>query len=84
MLVNNFLEESARKYPDKIALITPDGRYTYREIDEMANKIISILKYDTLQKTLQVNGGKEASNITWLKAAEKVCSIYKSLTPNFA
>ena len=50
MLVNNFLEESARRYPDKIALITPDGRYTYREIDEMANKITHSLLTEGLVK----------------------------------
>jgi len=50
VLVNNFLEESARKYPDKIALITPDGRYTYREIDEMANKITHSLLTEGLVK----------------------------------
>lgn len=50
MLVNNFLEESARRYPDKIALITSYGRYTYREIDEMANKIAHSLLAEGLAK----------------------------------
>lgn len=50
MLVNSFLGNSARRYPDKIALITPEGRYTYREIDEMANKIAHALSADGLEK----------------------------------
>lgn len=43
MLVNNFLENSAKKYPDKTALITDEGRYTYKEIDEMADKVAGSL-----------------------------------------
>ena len=37
MLVNNFLENSAQNYPDKVALIYQDQRLTYHEIDQMAN-----------------------------------------------
>jgi long-chain acyl-CoA synthetase len=37
MLVEDFLEASARRLPDKIALITDRGRFTYREIESQAN-----------------------------------------------
>lgn len=50
MLVNNFLEESAIKYPDKIALVTETGRYSYKEIDEMANKTANALIAEGLEK----------------------------------
>ncbi len=50
MLIYNFLEESAKKYPDKIALVTKEGRYSYREIDEMANKIANALLSEGLEK----------------------------------
>jgi len=50
LLVNKFLENSARKYPDKIALITDKGRYTYKEIDEMANKTANALIAGGLEK----------------------------------
>lgn len=43
MLLNKFLEQSAKLYPDKIALVTKDGRYSYREIDEMSNRIANAL-----------------------------------------
>jgi len=44
MLVNNFLENSARICPDKVALIYQDQRLTYQEIDEMANQLACILQ----------------------------------------
>lgn len=54
MLVNNFLEVSAKRSPDKIALITAEGRYTYQEIDEMANKIAHALLAEGLEKGARV------------------------------
>lgn len=50
MLVSNFLEESAIKYPDKTALVTNEGRFTYAEIDEMANKTANALLAEGLEK----------------------------------
>lgn len=39
MQVDHFLEQSARRSPDKVALICGDRRLTYREIDEAANRL---------------------------------------------
>lgn len=50
MPVNHFLEESTRNYPDKVALITTRGRYTYREIDEMSNKVAHSLLSEGLKR----------------------------------
>ena len=50
MLVNNFLEESTKKYSEKIALIVSEGRFTYREVDEMANKVSQALLAEGLEK----------------------------------
>ena len=43
MLVNNFLENSAERLPDKIALITDEQRLTYREINQSANQLATAL-----------------------------------------
>ncbi len=43
MLVNNFLENSALKYPNKVALICGSKRITYSEIDAMANSLASFM-----------------------------------------
>src|ERR1035437_3137498 len=39
MQVEQFLEYSAQRYPDKAARISGDDRYTYRQIDEEANRL---------------------------------------------
>jgi amino acid adenylation domain-containing protein len=43
MLVDNFLSASAIVYPDKIALVTEQGRFTYSEVDTMANRVANTL-----------------------------------------
>jgi acyl-CoA synthetase (AMP-forming)/AMP-acid ligase II len=42
--VNNFLEDSARRSPDKVALICEPQRLTYWEIDEKADRMGVALK----------------------------------------
>jgi long-chain acyl-CoA synthetase len=42
-LIHHFLEESARKYPGKIALIHEETRATYGQINAMANRIARAL-----------------------------------------
>jgi long-chain acyl-CoA synthetase len=39
MQVEQFLEHSAQRSPEKVALISGDNRYTYRQIDEDANRL---------------------------------------------
>lgn len=43
MLVNNFLENSAARLPDKVALICDDKRFTYSQIDQQADQLASAL-----------------------------------------
>lgn len=50
MLVNDFLEKSAKIFPNKIALICQSGRYTYSEIDDLSNKLAKVLILEGLQK----------------------------------
>jgi long-chain acyl-CoA synthetase len=42
-LIHHFLEESARKYPDKVALTHEQTRATYEQINTMANRIARAL-----------------------------------------
>src|SRR4030042_5096896 len=42
-LIHHFLEESAKKYPDKIALIHESTRATYKEINTKANRLARAL-----------------------------------------
>lgn len=50
MLLNNFLEASARRTPDKTALIAGGVRYTYAEIDSLSSKAASVLASEGLEK----------------------------------
>lgn len=43
MLINDFLSLTAQKHGDKIALITENGRFSYYDIDQLANKICNAL-----------------------------------------
>jgi amino acid adenylation domain-containing protein len=49
-LVQDFLERSALRYPDKTALVTDEGRFTYREVEESANAVAHALLADGLAK----------------------------------
>jgi long-chain acyl-CoA synthetase len=75
MLVNNFLENSARKYPDKVALIYQDQRLTYQEIDEMANQLAC---------ALQDQGIKRGDRVAILmdSSPEAVISLFGILKAN--
>ena len=44
MLLNHFLEKSAERFPDKVALVCQKERLTYQEIDKSANRLAQGLK----------------------------------------
>jgi len=44
VLLQNFLEESAKRFPDKVALIHRGERVTYKEINERANRVSLLLQ----------------------------------------
>jgi glycosyltransferase involved in cell wall biosynthesis len=49
------------------------------DTEEMANKILSVLEYDSLHRHLQVEGRKEVEGVSWAKAAEKCMDLYQRL-----
>jgi glycogen(starch) synthase len=49
------------------------------DINEMANKIIAVLKYPPLGATLRDNGRYEAGKLRWQDAAQKCAQIYEEL-----
>jgi len=50
MLVQEFLQQSAARLPDKTALICDGQRLTYRQIDEMSNRLAHALVAGGLQR----------------------------------
>ena len=49
------------------------------DIDEMANKILGVIKYKPLSNTLSENGLKEIQSFTWDKPAEKCINVYSEV-----
>ena len=48
-------------------------------IDEMTNKILSVINHDELGECLSSNGLSEIDKFTWDKAADKIMKIYDKL-----
>lgn len=49
-LVQEFLEQSAQRYPDKIALVCGDNRLTYSEIENYSNRLANGLRDRGIQR----------------------------------
>jgi glycosyltransferase involved in cell wall biosynthesis len=49
------------------------------DTDEMANKIISLLRYDPLFRTLSVEGRQEVDLFTWDRVAGKTLDVYRGV-----
>jgi glycogen synthase len=54
------------------------------DIDEMANKIIAVLRHRPLRRCLGLNGAGEAAQISWKNSAAACSEIYKKLVDNAA
>ena len=49
------------------------------DTDDMANKIVSVLRHRALHNTLKENGKKEIDKITWDKPAKRCVDIYNEM-----
>jgi glycogen(starch) synthase len=58
-------------------VLTHALKVDFWDINEMANKIIAVLRYPPLQKTLSNNGRFEAYKFRWEDSAAKVKKIYE-------
>ena len=57
-------------------VVTHALKVDFWDINEMANKMIAVLKRPPLQKTLRTNGFREARKLTWEDSAKKIMKIY--------
>ncbi len=57
-------------------VLTHALKVDFWDIDEMANKIIAVLKYPPLGQTLREQGRFELRGLTWDGAAEKCVKVY--------
>ncbi len=53
------------------------------DIDDMADKVISVLRHKKLSNHLIPNGREEVKTIHWHKAAQSLISLYNSLDSSF-
>jgi len=58
-------------------VLTHALKVDFWDIDEMANKIVAVLRYPPLQKTLREHGAFEARRLTWDGAAAQYISAYE-------
>jgi glycosyltransferase involved in cell wall biosynthesis len=49
------------------------------DINEMANKIVAVLRHPPLQESLRVNGRKEALRFRWEDSAARVSEVYHKI-----
>jgi len=54
-------------------------RVDFWDVDEMANKIVSLLRYDVLRRTLSVEGRREISLFTWDRVAGRTLDVYRGV-----
>ena len=55
-------------------------RVDFWDTDEMANKIVSLLRYSPLHKTLAYEGKREINLFTWDNVADKTIGVYWGVT----
>ena len=60
-----FLERSVLVYPDKVAVVHEDRRYTYREFGERVNRLASALRAAGLEKGDRVRSSAPTSRRCW-------------------
>lgn len=50
MLVQDYLENSAARHPEKVALVCGEQRFTYSQLDAMANRLANSLRMDGVRR----------------------------------
>jgi len=55
-------------------------RVDFWDTDEMANKIISLLRYSPLHRTMAKEGKREIDLFTWDNVAEKTIGVYRGVS----
>jgi len=60
-------------------VLTHALKVDFWDVDEIANKIVAVLKYPPLQTTLRNYGNFEVRKLRWKEAAEKCAGIYEDV-----
>lgn len=83
MLVNEFLERSAERLPDKIALICEDKRLTFSEIEDLTNRLANAMLDEGFEKQDRIAAFIENSVelVVSIFAASKSGGIFLIINP---
>jgi amino acid adenylation domain-containing protein len=83
ILVRDFLENSADRLPDKVALICQGNRLTYADIDRMANRLANAMLSRGVQRgdrvVIYLNNSVEA--VVGIFATLKAGAVFVSVNP---
>ncbi len=60
-------------------VITHALKVDFWDTDEMANKILAVLRHPPLQRTLRQHGSIEVSQMSWTDSARKLAAVYRQL-----
>jgi glycogen synthase len=60
-------------------VLTSVLKVDFWDVDEMANKILSALRYPVMREQIVKEGKRELTKMTWREAAHKVADLYRRL-----
>jgi glycosyltransferase involved in cell wall biosynthesis len=63
-------------------VLTHALKVDFWDIDEMANKIIAVLRHPSLQSTLRQHGRFEVTKLSWSDSARNVTAVYEKVLQN--
>jgi len=83
MLLQNFLENSARRFPDKVALIHRGERLTYDAINRKANQVAALLRSQGIRRgdRVAVFLDNSAESVMSLFGILKADAVFLMLSP---
>ncbi|MCA9311296.1 MAG: glycosyltransferase family 4 protein, partial [Phycisphaerales bacterium] len=64
-------------------VLTHALKVDFWDVDEMANKIVAVLRHPPLSQTLREHGALELRKLTWDGAASKCVQVYERATEAF-
>ena len=77
--LNNDVPVIISKQSGASEVLTHALKVDFWDINEMANKIIAVLKYPPLKITLQNHGNLEVRKLQWKDSAAKCAKIYEQI-----
>ncbi len=83
-LLHELIEETASKYPNKVAVISGSTNLTYKSLNQSANKLANyLIKQDIKGQTIGVSLERSEQMLIAILAVLKAGACYLPLDPNF-